>query len=58
MDWFLSLEDAPERTESRGETTAGWWLHSSLDNLGPRQYLDGKGNSSPDSLPIAGPVLG
>lgn len=58
VNWFLSLEDAREKIESWRRDYNEWRPHSSLDNLSPRQYLDGDANKTPDSLLLAGPVLG
>ena len=58
VNWFLSLEDARDEIESWRQDYNEWRPHSSLDNLSPRQYLDEGANRNPDSLLIAGPVLG
>jgi len=58
VNWFLSIEDAREKIESWRRDYNEWRPHSSLDNLTPRQYLDAQTSKSPDSLLLAGPVLG
>ena len=55
-NWFLSLEDAKEKIEAWRQDYNDWRPHSSLDNLTPRQYLEGQ--KSPVSLLLAGTALG
>jgi len=40
-NWFLSLEDARDKIEEWRRDYNEWRPHSSLDNLTPRQYLEG-----------------
>lgn len=58
VNWFLSLEDAKEKIESWRRDYNEWRPHSSLDNLSPRQYLEGQTNITSNSTVLAGPVLG
>ena len=58
VNWFLSIEDARDKIEAWRRDYNEWRPHSSLDNLSPRQYLEGQPNKIPDSLLLAGPVLG
>ena len=58
VNWFLSIEDARDKIEACRRDYNEWRPHSSLDNLSPRQYLEGQPNKIPDSLLLAGPVLG
>ena len=56
INWFLSLDDAQEKIEAWRREYNNWRPHSSLDNLTPRQYLEGQ--KSPVSLLLAGSALG
>jgi len=58
VNWFLSIEDARDKIEACRRDYNEWRPHSSLDNLSPRQYLERQPNKIPDSLLLAGPVLG
>jgi len=58
VNWFLSIEDARDKIEAWRRDYDEWRPHSSLDNLSPRQYLEARANKIPDSLLLAGPVLG
>jgi putative transposase len=42
INWFLSMEDAKHKIEEWRQDYNLWRPHSSLDNLTPRQYLEGK----------------
>ncbi len=41
-NWFLSLDDAWEKIEAWRREYNEWRPHSSLDNLAPREYLEGR----------------
>jgi putative transposase len=58
-NWFLSLEDAGEKIEVWRKEYNDWRPHSSLDNLTPRQYLEGHNASAwENSLLLSGTAPG
>ena len=50
INWFLSLDDAREKIEEWRRDYNDWRPHSSLDNLTPRQYLEGQETRSEREL--------
>jgi putative transposase len=56
VNWFLSIEDAREKIEMWREEYNEFRLHSSLENMTPRQFTEQF--ESQKTIFLAGPVFG